>query len=106
MKNVIKELKAARRHELKQIGMTPRTSFIGTQKEHDNLHRQKANEYQDAIKILSAKFEIRAWLPPEVENFPNYTDANKYYKDYVSKRKNEECDVQLLGVIQEFNNVK
>lgn len=56
MKYIIKELQENAEHELRQIGMTPRTDFKGTQEEHDEQHRQKALDYKKAIKILKKTF--------------------------------------------------
>ena len=103
MKNIIKELKLKYNHELSQIGLTPITSFKGTQEEHDVLHKEKADEYLTAINILSAKFQIREWLPPNVENFNNYKDAKKYFDNYLIQNKGiNDCDIQLLVVIEDF----
>jgi hypothetical protein len=53
MKIIIEELRASMEHELRQVGLTPRTNFIGTQDERDAHHNLKADKYKDAIKILS-----------------------------------------------------
>ena len=50
MKRIRKELYKNMVSEIKQIGITPSS---GTQEEHDNLHRERVEEYKQAIKLLS-----------------------------------------------------
>jgi len=52
MKEIIAELQANKKHEINQIGLTPRTNFKGTQIDHDLQHKKKAIKYQMAINIL------------------------------------------------------
>lgn len=52
MRDLIKELTRNRDHELNQIGLTPRTTFMGMQQDHDTHHKNKANQYETAIEIL------------------------------------------------------
>lgn len=106
MKRIIKELLANEQHELNQIGLTPRTNFIGNQEEHDAYHMQKACEYQIAAKILSATFQVRDWLVSEVHCFDTFSEAESKFKELLEETKEQECDVQLMSVIDEFNNVK
>ena len=102
MKRIIKELKNNYKHELDCVIMTPCTDFKGTQKQHEDLHKKRAQEYLEAIKILSSKFEVRGWLPPSVENFTNYKKAKKYYDNYIKENKGiADCDVQLLAIIED-----
>lgn len=68
MKRVIEELKRMRDSELHQIGMTPHTSFEGTQEQHDELHRERAAEYERAAKILE---KIEKQLGTEVSHESN-----------------------------------
>ena len=105
MNRIIKELEEKRRHELFQIGLTHRTNFNGTQEEHDNYHRERANEYAVAIKILSSKLQTRHWLDGLTKEFDNYEDAKKDYDDYIESTKNGDSDIQLLIIVDEFNNV-
>jgi hypothetical protein len=54
MKTIIKELESSMQHELNQIGMTPRTLFIGNQADHDKYHSGRAKKYGKAISILKS----------------------------------------------------
>lgn len=105
MKRIIDELQAKVQHELRQVGMTPRTTFAGTQEEHDEMHRQRALEYLKAIKILSSTFQVRDWLTSNIYHFNDFYDAEAKFNEMVCDAIGDECDVQLLALISEFNNV-
>lgn len=57
MEWIIKELESHRDYELMVVGLTPSTDFKGTQEDHDNIHNQRAGDYQRAIDILKSKLE-------------------------------------------------
>ena len=105
MKDIIKELKENAEHELRQIGMTPRTDFIGTQEEHDQLHKKRADEYQKAIKILSSKYKVRDWMCSESTDFNDFNDAKDFYDERIKLCDGGEADVELYAVIEAVNNV-
>ena len=105
MENIIKELQENAEHELRQIGMTPITDFKGTQEEHDEQHRQKALDYEKAIKILSSKFMVRDWMCSEVHKFKSFNKAKSFYDERIKLCEGGETDVELYAVIEAINNV-
>jgi hypothetical protein len=105
MENIIKELQISMDHELRQIGLTPRTNFKGSQDEHDNYHRSKADEYRKAIEILSAKFMVRDWMVSETHSFDNFDNANDFYIESVKLCNGGDTDIELYCVIKAINNV-
>lgn len=58
MKNIIEELQSKAQHELAQVGITPRTNFLGTQEEHNKLHSDRAREYLLAASLLTSDCPI------------------------------------------------
>ncbi len=108
MSKIIDELKKNMELELKQIGLTPHTDFKGSQKQHDNMHRKKAKEYKNAIKILSAKeFLVRDWMVAEDHYFTNFKKAELFYNERVEYMSADggECDVQFSCIIAGVNNL-
>lgn len=52
MKEIIEELKYRAKCEMENIGATPRTNFYGTQKDHDDLCRERAKKLRIAAELL------------------------------------------------------
>lgn len=105
MKDIINYLQSIVEHESRQIGMTPKTCFNGTQEDHDDYHRKKAQEYEKAIKILSSKFMVRDWMCSEVHGFNDFDEANDFYKERIELCNGGETDVEIYAVIEQFNNL-
>lgn len=105
MENIIKELQEKAEYELYQIGMTPRTDFEGTQEEHDEQHKRKAIDYENAIIILSSKFMVRDWMVSETHDFDSFDKAKGFYDERIKLCDGGETDVELYAVIEAMNNV-
>ena len=105
MERIISELTTNMQHEINQIGLTPRTDFNGTQEEHDKYHRDMADKYDMAIRILTCKFQVRDWMVSEVCSFDTFDEAEIKFDELTSESDDHECDIQLLAVVREFNNV-
>ena len=104
MKSIIEELKNNKEHNLHCVGLTPRTSFKGNQKEHDLELEHKAGLYQNVIDILTLnKYIVRDWMDSNVFEFNNYDDALKKYNELLEIKG--EVDVQFYKLISECNNV-
>ncbi len=101
---IIEELESNRKHEMHCVGMTPRTNFNGTQKEHDDLCKKNANDYEKAINILKEnKYIVRDWMTADVFEFDDYETAKNKYNEILSIRG--ELDVQFYKIIESINNV-
>jgi hypothetical protein len=105
MNRIIEELKQKHQHELNQVGLTPRTNFQGTQEEHDEFHTQRAFEYEQAVKLLSAHFQVRDWMVSEIHCYDSLLDAQNKFDELADENKDHECDIQLMAIVDEFNNV-
>lgn len=101
MEKIIKYLQDLRDFELHQMGMTPLLNFKGTQEDHDNLCLQNAKDYEDAIEILSGKYNVRDWFTSKVFEFDNYKEAKSEYETLLNLSKGYESDIQLYCVIKE-----
>ena len=106
MKRIIDELLASEKRELGQVGLTPRTNFDGTQEQHDAIHVSRAKEYADAAKILQSKYATFDWLTSYFKHFDSYKEAKSEYLKMIQNAGKSDCDVQLLAVIEECNNIK
>lgn len=105
MEKVIEYLQDLRDFELHQMGMTPLLNFKGTQEDHDNFHLQNAKDYEDAIEILSGKYNVRDWMTSEVFEFETYREAKNKYENLLNLGEGYESDIQLYCVIKEHTEL-
>lgn len=71
---------------------------------------ERANNCKKAINILKSSFIVRDWLTGEVRTFDNYDEAKENYDKTVkasldANGREGECDVQLLALVEELNNI-
>lgn len=93
-------------HEFKSIGLTPHSTFKGTQEEHDVECLKIVREYEIAIEILeSSSFVVRDWMNGVCEQFEDYNLANKEFIKIIDVNKDSDCDIQLYLVIDNYNTV-
>ena len=64
-----------------------------------------------AINILVSSFIVRDWLTGEVRTFDNYDEAKDNYDETVkasldANGREGDCDVQLLALVEELNNIE
>lgn len=74
------------------------------------FNNEKVIEYKKAINILKSSFIVRDWLTGEVRTFDSYDEAKENYDETVkasldSNGREGDCDVQLLALVEELNNV-
>lgn len=107
MKEIIKELLQKSDYEMYQIGLTPRTAFTGTQEDHDRHHLEMAEKYKEAARLLSGKYCIIDWMVSEIHDFKTLEEAKLKFNELIEESKNQQCncDIQLISIIGEFNNV-
>lgn len=70
----------------------------------------RVDNYRKAIAILKSSFIVRDWLTGEVRTFDNYDEAKENYDETVkasldANGREGDCDVQLLALVEELNNI-
>lgn len=71
---------------------------------------ERAVNCKKAIAVLKSSFIIRDWLTGEVRTFDNYDEAKENYDETVkasldANGREGDCDVQLLALVEELNNI-
>lgn len=96
MKRIIDDLQQRMEFELSQLKLNPKSIE----------HSKRAEEYQIAISILSGtNFTVRNWMFSEIYEYNTYTQAKEKFIEIKNETENEECDIQLYLVIDDYCNV-